>query len=61
MHEIDIRAITGIEIIPNKKFKPKTVKPRYSLNKITRKLEVENIEVSEDVYNALKTRYQKNL
>lgn len=46
--------IDGINIILNEDFPPNMMKPHYYLNKITRRLEVDSIEVSEDIYNRLK-------
>lgn len=48
--------IGGINIILNEDFPPNKMKPHYYLNKITRKLEVDSIEVSKDIYDELKRR-----
>ena len=51
MYEVDTREITGVKIFLNKDLAPGTVKPR-SLNG-------DELEVSEDVYNLIKNKFQE--
>ena len=46
----------GLKIILNEDFPPNLMKPHYHLNMITRRLEVDSIEVSKDLYDGLKRR-----
>ena len=55
MHENN-PPIDGVRIILNEDFPPNTTKPHYYLNKITRRIAVDSVEVSEDIYNELKRR-----